>query len=109
MSPEQVFFVTPTDVADWRERGQAVIIDVREENEWQDGHIPGAVLMPLSTFDPARIPDAHGKHLVFHCRSGQRCGVAARKAVTAGFKGTIERMAGGFNAWSAAGLPSETG
>ena len=108
-SPEQVYFVTPTEIAEWREQDQAVIVDVREEYEWQEGHIPGAILMPLSTFDPAQIPDAQGKHLVFHCRSGRRCGMAAGKALASGFKGTIARMAGGFLAWSAAGLPSEPG
>jgi rhodanese-related sulfurtransferase len=109
LPPDQVFFVSPAESEEWRERNQAVIVDVREENEWQEAHIPGAVLMPLSSFDPARIPDAKGKHLVFHCRSGRRCGLAAEKAVAAGFKGTIERMAGGFLAWSAAGYPSEPG
>ena len=109
LPPEQVFFVTPEQINDWRDRDQAVIVDVREPNEWQEAHIPGAILMPLSTFDPGAIPDAKGKHLVFHCRSGRRCGLAAEKAVAAGFKGTIERMAGGFLAWSAADLPSEPG
>jgi rhodanese-related sulfurtransferase len=107
--PDQVFFVTPAEVNGWREQNQAVIVDVREEYEWQEAHIPGAILMPLSTFDPAEIPDAAGKHLVFHCRSGQRCGMAARKAVVGGFKGSIARMAGGFLAWNAAGYPSEQG
>ena len=109
LPPKQVFFVTPIEINAWREQDQAVIVDVREENEWDEAHIPGAILMPLSTFDPAGIPETHGKHLVFHCRSGRRCGMAAEKAVAAGFKGTIERMAGGFLAWSAAGLPSERG
>ena len=109
MSPEQVYFVTPEQVAEWRDNDQVVIVDVREEPEWQDAHIPGAILMPLSSFDPARIPDVNGKHLVFHCRSGQRCGMAARKAVAAGFKGSIARMAGGILAWGAAGYPWEPG
>jgi rhodanese-related sulfurtransferase len=107
--PDQVSFVSPADINEWRDRDQAVIVDVREQHEWHEAHIPGAILMPLSTFDPADIPDAHGKHLVFHCRSGQRCGMAAAKAVAGGFKGKIERMAGGFLAWSAAGYPSEPG
>ena len=107
--PEQVYFVTPAEINEWRDHNQAVIVDVREEDEWQEAHIPGAISMPLSTFDPRRLPDAQGRHLVFHCRSGQRCGMAARRALAAGFKGTIERMAGGFLAWSAAGYPSESG
>lgn len=109
LPPHQVFFVTSDQINTWRNAGEAVIVDVREENEWQEAHIPGAILMPLSTFDAAQIPDPEGKHLVFHCRSGRRCGLAAEKAVAAGYGGVIKRMEGGFLAWSAAGLPSEPG
>jgi len=103
----QVFFVTPEQINSWRDADSAVIVDVREENEWDEAHIPGAILMPLSTFDPAQIPDPGTKHLVFHCRSGRRCGLAAEKAVAAGYKGVIKRMEGGFLAWSSSGFESE--
>lgn len=108
LPPDQVFYVTAAQIADWRDKDEAVIVDVREPDEWDQAHIPGAILMPLSTFDPAQIPDPHGKHLVFHCRSGRRCGLAAEKAVAAGYKGVIKRMEGGFLAWSAAGFESES-
>ena len=108
LPPDQVYFVTPAQIQAWRANNEAVVVDVREPNEWDEAHIPGAILMPLSTFDPAQIPDPKGKHLVFHCRSGRRCGLAAEKAVAAGYKGVIKRMEGGFLAWAAAGLPSET-
>ncbi len=109
LPPEQVFYVSAAQISDWRAKNQAVIIDVREDNEWQEAHIPDAILMPLSTFDPAQIPDPKGKHLVFHCRSGRRCGLAAEKAVAAGYTGVIKRMEGGFIAWSAAGYDSAAG
>ena len=109
LPPEQVFYVTADQINSWRDADEAVIVDVREENEWQEDHIPGAILMPLSTFDPSQIPDPKGKHLVFHCRSGRRCGLAAEIAVAAGYKGVIKRMQGGFIAWSAAGFDSEPG
>jgi len=108
LPPDQVFYVTAAQIDAWRRDGTAVIVDVREQNEWDEAHIPGALLMPLSTFDPAEIPDPQGKHLVFHCRSGRRCGLAAEKAVAAGYTGVIKRMEGGFLAWSAAGFDSET-
>ena len=103
----QVFYVTPAQISEWRDADNAVLVDVREQNEWDEAHIPGAILMPLSTFDPAQIPDPQGKHLVFHCRSGRRCGLAAEKAVAAGYKCVIKRMEGGFLAWSASSLESE--
>jgi rhodanese-related sulfurtransferase len=107
LPPDQVFYVSPEQIRDWRNKNEAVIIDVREQNEWDDAHIPGAILLPLSTFDPAQIPDPQGKHLVFHCRSGRRCGMAAEIAVNGGYKGVIKRMDGGFLAWDAAGYEKE--
>ncbi len=109
LPPDQVFYVSPAEIKDWRDANKAVIVDVREENEWAEAHIPGAILMPLSTFDPSAIPDPGDKHLVFHCRSGRRCGLAAEKAVAAGYTGIIKRMEGGFLAWDAAGFDSEPG
>ncbi len=109
-SPEgQVFFASPADVAAWRAAGDAVILDVREQNEWDQVHIPGAVLMPLSAFDAAKIPDAGGKHLVFHCKSGVRCGMAAQKALAAGFQGRIARLQGGILGWLQSGYEVEEG
>jgi len=107
LPPDQVFFVSPAQISDWRAKGEAVIVDVREQEEWDQAHIPGAVLLPLSTFDPAQLPDPGSKHMVFHCRSGRRCGMAAEIAVAKGYKGVIKRMEGGFLAWHAAGLESE--
>ena len=109
LPPNQVFYVSPAEINAWRDANTVIIVDVREEDEWHQAHIPGAVLMPLSTFDPARIPEPGTKHLVFHCRSGRRCGMAAEKAVAAGYKGVIKRMEGGFLAWAAAGYPAEPG
>lgn len=109
LPPDQVYYVSPEQIRAWRDEGTAVIVDVREENEWDEAHIPGATLMPLSTFDPALAPDPGDKHLVFHCRSGRRCGLAAEKMVEAGYQGVIKRMEGGFLAWDAAGYAKESG
>lgn len=105
----QVSFVSPAQVAEWRDSGDVVIVDVREPNEWNQVHIPGATLLPLSTFDAENLPDADGKHLVFHCKSGVRCGMAAEKALGAGFKGRIARMEGGILGWLRGGFEVEEG
>jgi rhodanese-related sulfurtransferase len=109
LPPDQVFYISPAEIKAWRDANNVVIVDVREANEWAEAHIPGAVLMPLSTFNPDEIPEPSDKHLVFHCRSGQRCGIAAEKAVAAGYTGVIKRMDGGFIAWNAAGFDGEPG
>jgi len=108
-SPDQVFFASPGDINDWRAADDVVIVDVRERNEWDQVRIPGATLLPLSAFDAAKIPAAGAKHLVFHCKSGVRCGIAAERAVAAGFKGRIARMQGGILGWLRAGYEVEEG
>lgn len=108
LPPHQVFYVSPAQIKQWRDEDTAVIVDVREGDEWDESHIPGAILMPLSTFDLKLIPDPQDKHLVFHCRSGRRCGLAAQMAVAAGYTGVIKRMEGGIIAWAASGYDTES-
>ncbi|QCN98264.1 rhodanese-like domain-containing protein (plasmid) [Azospirillum argentinense] len=104
---DQIKTVDAATVMGWLKDGSAVIVDVREPQEHRAGHIPGATLVPLSQFDPARVLDATGKHLVFHCQSGRRCGPASAKMVTGGYTGDIYRLSGGMAAWMAAGGPVE--
>lgn len=86
--------------------GSVVLVDVREAEEWRSGHIPGASLVSLSSFDPARLPEVSpGKTLLFYCRSGVRCGVAADYLRASGYRGDIDRLHGGISAWAAEGLP----
>lgn len=99
--------VDPATVMAWLKEGTATIVDVREPAEHRAARIPGAVLNPLSAFDPARVPVEPGKHLVFHCQSGRRCGPAAAKMAASGFGGEINRLNGGLNAWVAAAGPIE--
>ncbi len=95
--------VSAVDLVQWLKDGSAVVVDVREAQEHQAGHIPGAVLVPLSSFNPAKVPDSTGKHLVFHCQMGRRCGPASDMMAASGFSGEIYRLDGGFNAWVQAG------
>ena len=95
----RIHIETPETIMNWLDSGLAVLIDVREDHEYLAEHIPGAVLVPLSRFDPAAIPDATGKKLVIHCRSGQRCGIASGILAAAGFPGDVFRMEGGILNW----------
>ncbi len=105
---EQVTMVDVDTVKDWIDADAALIVDVREQHEYDAEHIHGATLVPLSTFDPRQFPAVpEGKNLVLHCRSASRCGVAASKLIAAGYTGPIHRMAGGMIAWVNAGLPVE--
>ncbi|NNE84203.1 MAG: rhodanese-like domain-containing protein [Alphaproteobacteria bacterium] len=106
---QQVMFLDPAEVLEKIKDGSAYVIDVREPHEYAEAHIAGVALMPLSQFDPSAVSPPEDKTLIFHCRSGRRCGMAAERLVDAGYTGKIYRLAGGLLAWTADGLPLETG
>ncbi|WP_107481535.1 rhodanese-like domain-containing protein [Streptomyces malaysiense] len=83
----------------------AVLLDVRERNEWEAGHAPGAVHAPLSGLvTGAALPSAaQARPLVVICRSGQRSRRAA--ALLAGRGAVVADVEGGMRAWAAAGHP----
>jgi rhodanese-related sulfurtransferase len=86
--------------------GKALVVDVREPDEFAAGHIPGAVNLPLSTFRPAQLPHPAGKQLVLNCLGGKRSGLALDKCAAAQAEAECH-LAGGFGAWAKAGLPVE--
>jgi len=99
--------LTPQEVAHGLKQGRVVLVDVRESNETALERFPGAVLLPLSGFDPAAIPAPPGCEVVFACRSGRRSATASLAAREQGFA-YDSHLAGGILAWKAAGLPTET-
>ncbi|WP_029582282.1 rhodanese-like domain-containing protein [Bradyrhizobium sp. URHD0069] len=105
---DQVHDLTPEDVSKGMAEGGFLLVDVREPNEVAVEAYPGAVVVPLSSFDPKEIPDPHGKQVVFACRSGKRSVTASLAAQAAGLA-YDKHLAGGMLAWKAAGLPTKSG
>ena len=98
--------INAQELARMLEADEATVIDVREVDEYASGHIPGAINMPLSTFQASRLPAAEGKTLVLNCLGGKRSAMALDKCSTA--QAAVDtHLAGGFGAWSSAGLPVE--
>ncbi len=83
---------------------EIVLIDVREPDEYAAERIAGALLFPLSSFDPAMLPEDGGRRVVFHCGSGKRSLVAAERRLASG-QVRAAHLGGGIAAWKAAGLP----
>lgn len=106
-SGRRVRDLTPQEVADGLKEGRVVLVDVREPNETAAERFPGAVLVPLSSFDAMTIPAPPGSEVVFACRSGRRSVTASLAAQEQGFAYDAH-LAGGILAWKAAGLPTET-
>lgn len=98
--------LTPNEVHAMLQRGEIVLIDVREPAEFAAERIHGALNFPLSTFDPKALPDLGDiRGLVFQCGSGKRSATAVERCLGAGVK-LDSHMAGGIAAWRQAGLPT---
>jgi rhodanese-related sulfurtransferase len=84
----------------------AVLIDVREQWEWDQQRIPGAVLIPLGDL-PSRVDEIPAdRDAYIHCRSGVRSAKAVDFLRDRGRPRAVN-VAGGIDAWAAAGLPVE--
>jgi len=99
--------LTPQEVARGLDEGRFLLVDVREPNEVAIERYPDAVVVPLSSFDPAAIPDPQGRKVVFACRSGRRSITASLAAQEQGYPYDAH-LAGGILAWKSAGLDTET-
>lgn len=83
--------------------GGALLLDVRERDEWVAGHAPEAVLLPMSELE-ARAAEVPGdRTVVCVCRSGGRSAAVAGALLAGGWQAV--NLAGGMQAWAAAGLP----
>ena len=89
--------------AELLERGEAVVLDVRENLEWKAGRISGALHIPLARLPARRHEFPRDTTILTVCRSGHRSGLAARGPRHAGHR--VENLAGGIKAWARAGLP----
>ena len=97
--------ISPTDAASKTKSSDAVIVDVREKDEWDDGHIPDAVHMSRGMLEleiEDKFPDRNTT-IICHCGGGGRSALAAETLQKMGYK-NVRSMAGGFKAWKAAGL-----
>ena len=112
MAEEQEPFqrISVQDANKKREEG-AAIIDCREADEYAEGHVVGAPLIPhMSVFERIdeveQIAEGKNKPMMFICAKGQRSAVASEFAAAAGFT-DLYNVEGGTDAWLEAGLPSE--
>ncbi|BDZ60037.1 hypothetical protein GCM10025872_36940 [Barrientosiimonas endolithica] len=94
--------IVPQDIAD-----DAVVLDVREQDEWDAGHAPNAIHVPLGDL-PTRLDDvpATDATLPVVCRSGGRSGRAVAWLSQQGYD--VVNVDGGMKAWAQAGKPVES-
>ncbi len=97
--------LTAADVERRLKEDAIILIDVREPAEYAAERIRGALLFPLSTFDPHALPDCGKRTVVFQCGSGIRSAKAVAACQKAGLPHD-SHLKGGIQAWKAAGLPT---
>jgi hydroxyacylglutathione hydrolase len=83
------------------------VVDVREDWEWNKGHLPGARHVVLNTLLSNPTGQKFRDRTIFVCAVGERSAVAAEMAVALGVKDVVS-FRGGTKAWKEAGLPLET-
>lgn len=87
-------------------QGGAVLLDVRNPDEWIVGHAPTATLIPLGDLQARHTELPTDQRIVVICRSGGRSAQATQALVGAGYDAV--NLAGGMKAWAAGGLPVVT-
>ena len=99
--------ISPQDAATKSKSSEALIVDVRDKDEWDEGHIPGAMHMSRGTIEfdiEEKVPDPNAM-IICHCGGGGRSALTAEALQKMGYK-NVRSMAGGLRAWKAAGLPT---
>ncbi|HOO82787.1 MAG TPA: rhodanese-like domain-containing protein [Alphaproteobacteria bacterium] len=99
---------------EWLQNGEAVIFDVRDQGEYDEEHIPGAVLNPLSMFSVQNVEQiCQNRKIIFQCKSGKRAQMALERYMKEGPCARGENhlfcLEGSLPGWKAAGLPTEKG
>jgi molybdopterin/thiamine biosynthesis adenylyltransferase/rhodanese-related sulfurtransferase len=100
--------IDATQARELVERGEPLLLDVREQSEWDEGHIPGAVHVPRGHLE-SRIertaPDP-ARPIVVYCSAGNRSAFAAKTLGELGYE-DVTSLAGGFTDWKRNGFPVE--
>jgi rhodanese-related sulfurtransferase len=96
----------PEIVADRVRFGRAVLVDIREPDEFARRHVKSALSRPLSSFEAAHLKIEPGKEVIFTCRSGMRTAANCERLARV-VDGAAYFMEGGVDGWAADGLPLE--
>lgn len=99
--------LSPADVRARIESGRAVLIDIREPDEFARSHIKGAQLQPLSGWEQAHLTIDPQADVIFTCKTGMRTGGACDR-LAARVTGDAFVLDGGIDGWTKAGLPVVT-
>jgi hydroxyacylglutathione hydrolase len=98
---------TLSEVRDGLQTQQVTLLDVRGEDEWRSGHVPGSVNIPVGKLDQQLGGVSNGRPVIVHCHTGARAAIAASVLKARGLN-EVGVFAGGYAEWAAAGQPRVT-
>jgi molybdopterin/thiamine biosynthesis adenylyltransferase/rhodanese-related sulfurtransferase len=101
--------VSPARASELLQRGDPpLFVDVREQGEWDEGHIPGAAHIPRGNLESRidGIESDRGREIVVYCASGSRSAFAAKTLAELGYENVVS-LAEGFREWKSQGHPWE--
>ncbi|MGB9153015.1 MAG: rhodanese-like domain-containing protein [Alphaproteobacteria bacterium] len=98
---------SPAELHQWLQSDQAVLIDVRQPEEYAAGHIKGATLQPLAQVSAKTLPPFQGKKLVMQCHLGGRSRTACGKLTQEIANLDVYNLEGGIAAWANEGYEVE--
>lgn len=99
----RIIDLDPDEILTLLDENACLLIDVREPGEFEAERIPGALLFPLSEFNPNSLPFEGKRRIIFHCGTGKRSRDAATRSLSAA-NGDVAHLDGGLQAWKDAGL-----
>jgi hydroxyacylglutathione hydrolase len=98
---------TLSEVKNGLQTQQVTLLDVRGEDEWRSGHVPGSVNVPLGRLDQQAGDFPSGRRVIVHCQTGARAAIAASVLKARGLR-DVGVFTGGYAEWTAAGQPRVT-
>ena len=105
---QRITEIAPQEAHEQAKRGEAVLIDVREESEFRQGHAQGASHLSKGVIEveiEEQVPDPN-QAIIAYCGGGGRSALVADNLQKMGYK-NVRSLAGGMRAWKEAGLPVE--
>jgi phage shock protein E len=106
---KQITEISPGDAQKQTELGAAVLVDVREDDDWREDHAKGAKHLSRGVIEleiEEQVPDLKTP-IICYCGGGSRSALVAESLQKMGYE-NVRSLAGGFGSWKEAGLPSST-
>jgi len=103
---ERIIEISAADARAWTSSGEAILIDVREESDWQEGHAEGAQHLSRGIIEleiEEQVTDS-AQPIICYCGGGSRSALVAESLKKMGYS-NVRSLAGGMKAWKDAGLP----